>query len=73
MEAASRGVRVADLDRYCVLPVPAEPSLVLGYGNVADHAVGEAVRVLARAVEQVRAGSASNGRVVAASSQPVTA
>lgn len=73
VEAASRGVRVADLDRYCVLPVPAEPSLVLGYGNVADHAVGEAVRVLARAVERVRAGSASNGRVVAASSQPVTA
>jgi len=71
-EAASRGVRVANLDRYRVLPVPAEPGLVLGYGNLADHAVGEAVRALARAVERVRAGSTSTGRVVAAAPQPAT-
>ena len=57
-EAAARGVRVHNLDRYRARPAPAEPGLVLGYGNLADHAVMEAVGTLARAVEHVRTGSA---------------
>jgi GntR family transcriptional regulator/MocR family aminotransferase len=51
-EAAALGVRVANLDRYRALPEPSEPGLVLGYGNLADQVVSEAVRVLAGAIER---------------------
>jgi GntR family transcriptional regulator/MocR family aminotransferase len=44
--AARRGVLVADLDRFRILPDPAHPALVLGYGNLADSAVDAAVSVL---------------------------
>jgi GntR family transcriptional regulator/MocR family aminotransferase len=48
--AADVGVRVADLDTYRITPNPASPGLVLGYGNLPDSAVDEAVGLLATAV-----------------------
>lgn len=48
--AAARSVRVADLAGYHAVGPPTRPGLVLGYGNLADGAVREAVRQLAAAV-----------------------
>jgi GntR family transcriptional regulator/MocR family aminotransferase len=48
--AAASGVRVADLDRYRVSDHAIGPGLVLGYGNLADGQVDEAVTLLAAAV-----------------------
>jgi GntR family transcriptional regulator / MocR family aminotransferase len=48
--AAEEGVRVANLDTYRSAAVPELPGLVLGYGNLADHQVHEAVARLASAV-----------------------
>ena len=48
--AAAAGVRVANLDTYRFLDLPEAPGLVLGYGNLADHQVDEAVARLAAAV-----------------------
>ena len=48
--AAAAGVRVANLDTYRFLDRPEAPGLVLGYGNLADHQVDEAVARLAAAV-----------------------
>ncbi|GLY35274.1 GntR family transcriptional regulator [Amycolatopsis sp. NBRC 101858] len=45
--ARARGVKVAALDNY--REAPGEPALVLGYGNLADNAVGDAVRLLREA------------------------
>ncbi|WP_370968820.1 PLP-dependent aminotransferase family protein [Amycolatopsis sp. cg9] len=45
--AHENGVKVADLDDYRA--APGEPALVLGYGNLADNAVGEAARLLRQA------------------------
>ncbi|MEU7788236.1 PLP-dependent aminotransferase family protein [Amycolatopsis sp. NPDC049159] len=45
--ARENGVKVADLDDYRA--APGEPALVLGYGNLADNAVGEAARLLRQA------------------------
>jgi GntR family transcriptional regulator/MocR family aminotransferase len=45
--AAQRGLLIADLDRFRMRPDPAQPGLVLGYGNLADSVAGEAVSVLA--------------------------
>ncbi|VVJ15296.1 Transcriptional regulator [Amycolatopsis camponoti] len=45
--ARAKGVKVADLDDY--REAPGEPALVLGYGNLADNAVGDAVRLLREA------------------------
>lgn len=50
--AADAGVRVADLDSYRVRPDPTSPGLVLGYGNLPDSAVDEAVRLLAKAIHR---------------------
>jgi len=50
--AADAGVRVADLDTYRIHPDPTSPGLVLGYGNLPDSAVDEAVRLLAMAVHR---------------------
>lgn len=49
-QAAAAGVRVANLDTYRFAARPAEPGLVLGYGNLADHQVAAAVARLATAV-----------------------
>jgi GntR family transcriptional regulator/MocR family aminotransferase len=48
--AATRSVRVADLATYHAIPQQAGRGLVLGYGNLADSSVVEAVRQLAAAV-----------------------
>ncbi len=45
--AAETGLRVADLDDYRV--TPGEPGLVLGYGNLADGSIGDAVQLLGKA------------------------
>jgi GntR family transcriptional regulator/MocR family aminotransferase len=47
--AAAAGVRVANLDTYRFLDLPEAPGLVLGYGNLADHQVDDAVARLAAA------------------------
>jgi hypothetical protein len=43
-------VRIANLDRYRFRGIPGVPGVVLGYGNLADHQVREAVARLASAV-----------------------
>ena len=48
--AAAAGVRVANLDTYRFRDLPEAPGLVLGYGNLADHRVDDAVARLAAAV-----------------------
>ncbi|HEY6737770.1 MAG TPA: PLP-dependent aminotransferase family protein [Actinopolymorphaceae bacterium] len=48
--AAEAGVRVADLDGYRSSPDPADPALVLGYGNLPDSSVETAVELLAKAI-----------------------
>ncbi|MFC7813991.1 MULTISPECIES: hypothetical protein [unclassified Streptomyces] len=60
-EAARRDVRLADLDDYRMVRTSdsAGPTLVLGYGNLADRAVPDAVRRLAQAVGAARR---TNGR-----------
>jgi GntR family transcriptional regulator/MocR family aminotransferase len=50
--AAAAGMRVADLATYRVRDDAIGPGLVLGYGNLADGQVEEAVTVLADAVAQ---------------------
>jgi GntR family transcriptional regulator/MocR family aminotransferase len=54
--AAAAGVRVANLDTYRCRPDGARPGLVLGYGNLADGQVDEAVALLAATVAET-AGS----------------
>jgi GntR family transcriptional regulator/MocR family aminotransferase len=49
---ADAGVRVADLDSYRIRPNPTSPGLVLGYGNLPDSAVDEAVHLLATAIQR---------------------
>jgi GntR family transcriptional regulator/MocR family aminotransferase len=48
--ATAAGVRVANLDTYRYRELPDAPGLVLGYGNLADHQVDDAVARLAAAV-----------------------
>jgi GntR family transcriptional regulator/MocR family aminotransferase len=50
--AAAAGVRVANLDTYRARDDAAGPGLVLGYGNLADGQVEEAVTLLATAVAE---------------------
>src|SRR5690606_37110463 len=60
-EAARRDVTVADLRRYQVRPAARPTTLVLGYGNLADARVDEAVARLADAVRAAR-GQVAGGR-----------
>ncbi|MFD4993162.1 PLP-dependent aminotransferase family protein [Cellulosimicrobium cellulans] len=53
-EAARREVTVVDLRRYQVRPADRSTTLVLGYGNLADARVDEAVARLADAVRSSR-------------------
>ncbi|SMF45740.1 GntR family transcriptional regulator/MocR family aminotransferase [Cellulosimicrobium cellulans J34] len=53
-ESARRDVTVADLRRYQVRPAARSTTLVLGYGNLADARVDEAVARLADAVRAAR-------------------
>ncbi|MBN0041594.1 PLP-dependent aminotransferase family protein [Cellulosimicrobium cellulans] len=56
-EAARREVTVVDLRRYQVRPADRSTTLVLGYGNLADARVGEAVARLADAVRAAQTGA----------------
>ncbi len=47
--AAAAGVRVANLDTYRFRDLPEAPGLVIGFGNLADHQVDDAVARLAAA------------------------
>ncbi len=60
--AFRQGLHVADLDNFRIRADPgAAPALVLGYGNLADAAVEDAVAVLRRTITAVR-GAAAGGR-----------
>jgi GntR family transcriptional regulator / MocR family aminotransferase len=48
--ALSRGVRVADLSTYRADHTGGGPGLVLGYGNLADHQIADAVALLAQSM-----------------------
>jgi GntR family transcriptional regulator/MocR family aminotransferase len=50
-EGAARDVALVDLRRYQVAPSPRSTVLVVGYGNLADARVEQAVRILRAAVE----------------------
>jgi GntR family transcriptional regulator/MocR family aminotransferase len=52
--AATAGIRIANLDTYRFRSVPGTPGLVLGYGNLADHQVRDAVTRLTSAVRASR-------------------
>jgi GntR family transcriptional regulator/MocR family aminotransferase len=52
--AAAKGIRVANLATYRVRPDAIGPGLVLGYGNLADPQIEEAVRLLASAIAEHR-------------------
>ena len=52
--AAAASVRVANLDTYRVRDDTIGPGLVLGYGNLADGQVEEAVTLLAAAAEALK-------------------
>ena len=54
--AAQQGLAVMDLDSCRTAPDPTRPGLVLGYGNLPDRAVPEAVAILAAAVRTAAAG-----------------
>lgn len=49
--AAARSLRIADLTAYHATEDHADHGLVLGYGNLADGAVRDAVRLLREAIE----------------------
>jgi len=51
-QAAAAGVRVANLDTYRVRDDAIGPGLVLGYGNLTDGQVEEAVALLAAAATE---------------------
>src|SRR6266536_581883 len=53
-QAAANGLRVANLDTYRCRDDAIGPGLVLGYGNLADNQLDEAVALLATAVATVR-------------------
>ncbi|MGW1746473.1 MocR-like pyridoxine biosynthesis transcription factor PdxR [Streptomyces sp. NPDC002092] len=55
--AGARSLRVADLAAYHATEDHADHGLVLGYGNLADGAVEEAVGRLCAAIDECRAGS----------------
>lgn len=61
-EAAARDVAVVDLRRYQVRPAARSTTLVLGYGNLADARVDEAVARLASAVRAAASPRAGDQR-----------
>jgi GntR family transcriptional regulator/MocR family aminotransferase len=62
-EAESRGLHVVDMDRYRGGPGP--PALVLGYGNITDAHLPEAVSVLAEVIDSPRERLIADGGVPA--------
>jgi GntR family transcriptional regulator / MocR family aminotransferase len=68
--AAAAGMRVANLDTYRCRP-DAGPGLVLGYGNLADGQVEEAVALLAATAAASRRRVGLGGRCVALPDRPI--
>jgi GntR family transcriptional regulator/MocR family aminotransferase len=66
--AAAAGMRIANLDTYRCRDDAGGPGLVLGYGNLADGQVDEAVALLAAAVAGSRRGAGA--ATVAAADEP---
>jgi hypothetical protein len=60
--AAAAGMRVANLDTYRSRDDAAGPGLVLGYGNLADGQVDEAVALLAATVADLSRPGGSGAR-----------
>jgi GntR family transcriptional regulator/MocR family aminotransferase len=52
--AARRGLQLADVEGMRLQPDPARPGLLLGYGNLDDKVVDEAVAILSDLVLQAR-------------------
>jgi GntR family transcriptional regulator / MocR family aminotransferase len=52
--AATRGLRIANLDTYRCSDDAIGPGLVLDYGNLADSQLDEAVRLLATTLAETR-------------------
>ena len=50
--ARARGLIVDGLHRECAVYAASPPGLVLGYGAIAEPAIGAAIRELADAVDQ---------------------
>jgi GntR family transcriptional regulator/MocR family aminotransferase len=63
-EAESRGVHVVDMDRYRA-GGGGPPALVLGYGNITDAHLPEAVSVLAEVIDSPRERLIADGDVPA--------
>ncbi|ELP68927.1 PLP-dependent aminotransferase family protein [Streptomyces turgidiscabies] len=59
--AASRSLLVAELTAYHATAARTEHGLVLGYGNLADNAVEEAVRRLREAIEESAGAHVTRG------------
>jgi GntR family transcriptional regulator/MocR family aminotransferase len=69
--AAARGLKVVDLDAYRA--TPGEPALVLGYGNLNDNALPDAVQVLTSGLRDVEvAGEPGDEGDVALHLDPAT-
>jgi GntR family transcriptional regulator/MocR family aminotransferase len=61
--ARSLGVRVSGLSRYRLTPAPAQPALLLAFGNLSEHQLVRGVHAIAEAVRRskARAKRASSG------------
>jgi len=55
--AARRGLHIGDLDEMRLQSDPAKPGLLLGYGNLHDNAIDEAVAILAQLMHQAEGAS----------------
>jgi GntR family transcriptional regulator/MocR family aminotransferase len=54
LAARRRGVDQVDLDAFRTRPDRTHPALVLGYGNLADHGIDDAVRILGEVIAHAR-------------------
>ncbi len=57
--AARRGLQIGDIEEMRLQPDPARPGLLLGYGNLDDRVIDEAVAILSDLV--VQASGAPSG------------
>lgn len=62
-EAKSLGIRIRSLGSYRIVPLPAQPALVIGYGRLPEATIERAVGLIANAI------AAAEERVPALSSQ----
>jgi len=55
--AARRGLHIGDLDEMRLQSDPAKPGLLLGYGNLPDNTIHEAIAILAQLIRQAEGAS----------------